>query len=58
MLTKACKNPQYIIKNSIDFKEKVKNILIPKNSLMASLDIVSLYASVPYELVKESIKKG
>ena len=30
---------------------------MPKNSIMASLDIVSLYPSVPYELVKESIKK-
>ena len=58
ILTKACKNPQYIIKNSIDFEEKVQNILIPKNSLMDSLDVVSLYLSVPYELVKESIKKG
>ena len=56
-LTKACKYPQYIIKNSIDFKEKVQNISIPKNSIMASLDIVALYPSVPYELVKEIIKK-
>ena len=49
--TKACKYPQYIIKNSIDFEEKVQNISIPKSSIMASLDIVSLYPSVPYGLV-------
>ena len=57
ILTKACKYQQYIIKSSIDFKEKVQNISIPQKSVMAFLDVVSLYPSVSYELGKRSIKK-
>ena len=35
--------------------KKYKIFQYLKNSIMASLDIVSLYPSVPYELVEESI---
>ena len=44
------------MKNSTDFIEKVKNIIVPKQHIMASLDVVTLFPGVPYELVKNSIK--
>ena len=40
-----------------DFIDKVKNVIVPKLHIMQSLDYVSLFPSVPYELVKKSIKK-
>ena len=46
-----------VIKNINDFKEKIKNIVVPKYHTMASLDIVSLFSRVPIELVQQSFKK-
>ena len=57
LLTIACERPEHVIKNSNDFIDKVKNVTVPKHHIMASLDVVSLFPSVPYELVKKSIKK-
>ena len=57
ILTIACNRPYHVIKNSSDFMEKVKNVNIPKHHIMATLDVVSSFPSVPYEFVKNSIKK-
>ena len=38
-----------MIKNSYDFMNKVKNVIVPKHHIMASMDVVSLFPSVSYE---------
>ena len=50
------KNNHYI-KDSVDFKEKIKNICLPKDYLLISLDVVSLYTNIPLTLAKEVIRK-
>ena len=57
ILTAACPSPHYVIKNSSDFEEKIQNLKVPKNHVMASLDVESMFPSIPIELVFQSIKK-
>ena len=57
ILMKSCPRPDHVIKNSIDFKDKIKNVIVPSHHCMVSLDIVSMYPSIPFELVKKSIEK-
>ena len=40
ILTAACPRTSHVIKNSLHFKEKIKNITIPLAHIMASLNIV------------------
>ena len=47
----------YYIKDSVDFKNKIKNINIPNEYTLISLDVVSLYTSIPIALAKEIITK-
>ena len=56
ILTAACPRPKHVIKNSLDFKNKIKNIKIPHHHIMGSLDVILLFASIPYELVHYRIK--
>nr|CAI5854710.1 unnamed protein product [Callosobruchus analis] len=49
------KNPSYI-KDSWHFKEKIKNINIPNNYKIISLDVVSLYTNVPIDLALRIIE--
>lgn len=48
---------KYYIKDSVDLKTKIKNIPIPNNYTLVSLDVVSLYTNVPVELAKDIIRK-
>lgn len=45
------------IKNSYEFKAKIKNLIVPADHTIISLDIISLLTNVPYELVLKSIDK-
>ena len=56
ILTAAC--PSYVIKNGLGSKEKIKNITLPSSHIMASLDTISLFPSIPFELVEKSFKKN
>ena len=40
------------VRNSNDFKNKIKNIKIPNNALLVTADIVVLYPSKPENLIK------
>ena len=57
ILTAASPRPKHVIKNILDFKEQIQNIRIPSNHTMASLDVESMFPSIPIELVKKSIQK-
>lgn len=46
------------INNSFEFKEKVKNIFIPDNYVLVSLDVTSLFTNIPIELVKLAINNN
>lgn len=48
---------EYYIKDSFHFKEKLKNIKIPNNYLLISLDVVSLYTNIPIALATKIIKR-
>ena len=37
------------IKDSNDFKSKIKNIDIPNDALLVTADVVGLYHSIPHE---------
>lgn len=50
-------NTRRSIKNSLDFKEKLKNIKLPDGYVLASLDVVSLFTKIPKEMVYEAINK-
>ena len=57
ILTAAFPRPQHVIKNSSDFKQKIQNIKVPKNHVMASLDVETMFPSITIGLVFQSIKK-
>lgn len=44
------------IKDSWHFKEKIKNVEIPENYKIISLDVVSLYTNIPIELALKLIE--
>ena len=48
ILTAACPRPQQVIKNSNDFKEKIQNIKICQNHVMASAAVESMFPSIPF----------
>ena len=45
------------IKNSYDFIDKIKDIKIPEDHILISLDVTSLYTNVGERLFIESIEK-
>jgi len=45
------------IKNSIDLKNKLKNIIVPKDHHIISLDVVSLYTNIPKNLLFKVIEQ-
>ncbi|XP_055613632.1 uncharacterized protein LOC129760083, partial [Uranotaenia lowii] len=49
--------PKYSLKNSMEFNEYIKGVTIPPGYVMASFDVVSLFTSIPKELVRKSIFK-
>lgn len=50
-------NPKYVLKNSQDLIAKIKDVKIPDNSFLISLDVTNLYTNVPVEEVKEIVKE-
>ena len=51
---KASQHPSYI-KNTYDFIDKIKDVLIPPNSLLITLDVESMYTNILHEKGLESI---
>ena len=51
---KASQHPSYI-KNTYDFIDKIKDVLIPPNSLLITLDVESMYTNILHERGLESI---
>ena len=52
----AYKN-EYYIKDSFHFKQKLKNIQIPEEYILISLDLISLYTNIPISLATKIINK-
>lgn len=50
------KNKHYI-KDSWHLKKLLKDIVIPENHILISLDVISLYTSIPTQLAKDIITK-
>ena len=46
------------IKNSNDFKSKIKNIDIPNDDLLVTADVVGLYPSIPHEAGLSAIREA
>lgn len=44
------------INNSLDLKNKIRKLKIPKNYILISLDVTSLFTNVPLTLVKEALE--
>ena len=57
ILTAACPHPSNVVKNSYEFKNKIKDTTIPKNYNMVSYDIFNMFNNIPLDLVKISIIK-
>ncbi|XP_030751385.1 uncharacterized protein LOC115878915 [Sitophilus oryzae] len=52
----AYKN-EYYLKDSQHFKQKLKNLKIPNGYKLISLDVASLYTSIPIDLASQIIRK-
>lgn len=48
----------YNIKNSFEFVEFIKNVSLPPNHVLVSLDVTSLFTNIPKELVVKILKKN
>ena len=48
-LKSAMQNGASYVRDSNDFKNKIKNIKIPNNALLVTTDVVGLYPSIPHE---------
>jgi hypothetical protein len=64
-ITKYCSNilsrafnSKYAIKNSFEFIEKLKNITVPRGYVMISLDVQSLFTSIPTHIFLDCINKN
>lgn len=56
LLTKAIQNNKYDVKNSMELKEKLDTIKTKPDSIIASLDVISMFTNIPMELVEKTIK--
>ena len=56
-LHKNFKKPASQILNSFELIEKNKNLHIPDNCMLISLDVSSLFTNIPCDLVLESIDR-
>ena len=55
ILTKSIIKPDSHIKNTWQFKESIQNLKIPPDHIMVSFDVVSMFPSIPLDLIKKSI---
>ena len=56
-ILKSVPKPPSNIKNSFEFISKIKNLKIPNNYTIMSLDVISLFTEIPLDLVLISIEK-
>lgn len=57
LLTPATNNTENKLINSYETKEKLKNIIIPSDHVLASFDVKSLFTSIPQDLALECCRK-
>jgi hypothetical protein len=57
ILTKSFKS-KYSVKNSFEFVEKLKSTKVPNGYTMISLDVQSLFTSIPKHIFIECVKKN
>ena len=59
---KYMQNGASCVKDSNDFKSKIRNIDIPNDALLVTADVVGLYPSIPHEAglsaLREALNKG
>jgi hypothetical protein len=55
LLSKYTKTLKYNVTNSQIFVKKIKNVKLPDNYRLLSLDVTSLFTNIPKDLVKEII---
>lgn len=58
ILGKLTENSKYNVSNSVQFKDKMKGILIQNNEKLISLDVVSLFPSIPVDLAIRIIEEN
>lgn len=51
MIAQLFPRREHHIKDSFDFKQKIDAVSLRDNDVMVSMDIVSMYTSIPTELV-------
>lgn len=51
MIAKLFPRQPHHIKDSFDFKQRIDNVVLKENDVMVSMDIVSMYTSIPTDLV-------
>ncbi|XP_067633938.1 uncharacterized protein [Eurosta solidaginis] len=56
ILKSATANSAYNIKNTLEFKTKIKNTYISDNEKLISFDVISLFPSIPTQLALEIIR--
>ena len=52
-LRKAVRQNEFYIKDSWSFKHKINNRTIPKNFTIISLNIVSMYTNITWDLIRK-----
>ena len=44
------------MKNGLEFRKVIKNVIVPEDHVLMSLDEKTLFTSIPLDLVIESVK--
>lgn len=57
LLQAHVKNIKTYLKDTRDFVSKIEGMQIPPNLVLASLDIVSLYSSIPHEDIRMVVQQ-
>lgn len=52
------KNNSYYVNNSFDLVDEISNMQLPDNYVLISLDVISLFPSLPWELIKLAIEEN
>lgn len=56
VLSHGLNEPNYSVKNSLEFVGAIRNIHVPDNHCMISLDVSALFTSIPTDLILQSIE--
>ena len=57
-LKSIMQNGASYIKDSNDFKIKIKNINVPNDALVVTADVVGLWPSIPHEAVLSALREA